>query len=107
MLWDEKNIRFGLKPVFLRNPLGKIVKNRAFTAFPLHDTRRAVHWNGNAGGAAPMSPAPTAATVIATTQAWLERAVIGLNLCPFAKAVHVKNQIRYAVSSATTPDALY
>jgi hypothetical protein len=28
---------------------------------------------------------------------WLERAVIGLNLCPFAKAVHAKAQIRYAV----------
>jgi hypothetical protein len=44
--------------------------------------------------------------VIAITQAWLERAVIGLNLCPFAKAVHVKNQIRYAVSRAATPDEL-
>ena len=31
---------------------------------------------------------------------WLERAVIGLNLCPFAKAVHSKGQIHYAVSSA-------
>jgi len=31
------------------------------------------------------------------TQAWLERAVIGLNLCPFAKAVHVKQQVRYVV----------
>ena len=31
---------------------------------------------------------------------WLERAVIGLNLCPFAKAVHVKGQIHYAVSRA-------
>lgn len=31
---------------------------------------------------------------------WVERAVIGLNLCPFAKAVAVKGQIRYAVSSA-------
>jgi hypothetical protein len=37
---------------------------------------------------------------------WLERAVIGLNLCPFAKAVHVKNQIRYVVSAATDPEAL-
>ena len=27
--------------------------------------------------------------------------VIGLNLCPFAKAVHVKEQIRYAISEAT------
>jgi uncharacterized protein len=45
-------------------------------------------------------------TIIATTQRWLEKAVIGLNLCPFAKAVHVKNQIRYVVSAATTPEAL-
>lgn len=44
--------------------------------------------------------------IIASTQRWLERAVIGLNLCPFAKAVHVKKQIRYVVSSATTPEAL-
>lgn len=45
-------------------------------------------------------------TIIAATQLWLEKAVIGLNLCPFAKAVHVKKQIRYVVSSATTPEAL-
>jgi len=44
--------------------------------------------------------------VIAATRAWLERAVIGLNLCPFAKAVHLKNQIRYAVSAAQTPEDL-
>jgi uncharacterized protein len=40
--------------------------------------------------------------IIADTQRWLERAVIGLNLCPFAKAVHVKGLIHYAVSEATT-----
>jgi hypothetical protein len=34
------------------------------------------------------------------TRRWLERAVIGLNLCPFAKAVHVKDLVRYAVSAA-------
>ena len=34
------------------------------------------------------------------TRIWLERAVIGLNLCPFAKAVHVKQQIHYALSQA-------
>ncbi|BBE49988.1 hypothetical protein OYT1_ch0415 [Ferriphaselus amnicola] len=45
-------------------------------------------------------------TIIAATQLWLEKAVIGLNLCPFAKAVHVKKQIRYVVSSATTPESL-
>jgi uncharacterized protein len=40
------------------------------------------------------------------TRQWLERAVIGLNLCPFAKAVHVKSQIRYAVSEAQNIDHL-
>jgi hypothetical protein len=44
--------------------------------------------------------------IIADTVQWLERAVIGLNLCPFAKAVHVKKQIRYVVSDARTADAL-
>ena len=44
--------------------------------------------------------------IIPATQLWLERAVIGLNLCPFAKAVHVKQQIRYVVSSASTPEEL-
>ena len=44
--------------------------------------------------------------IIAATERWLEKAVIGLNLCPFAKAVHVKKQVRYVVSSATTPEAL-
>lgn len=44
--------------------------------------------------------------VIEATRLWLERAVIGLNLCPFAKAVHVKQQIRYVVSHAETPEAL-
>lgn len=45
-------------------------------------------------------------TILTATQVWLERAVIGLNLCPFAKAVHVKKQIRYVVSSAITPEDL-
>ena len=40
-------------------------------------------------------------TVIADTVRWMERAVIGLNLCPFAKAVHSKGQIHYVVSEAT------
>jgi hypothetical protein len=40
--------------------------------------------------------------VIALTVKWLERAVIGLNLCPFAKGVHVKGQIHYAVTAANT-----
>jgi uncharacterized protein len=45
-------------------------------------------------------------TVIADTRRWLERAVIGLNLCPFAKAVVVKDQVRFVVSDASTPEAL-
>lgn len=48
----------------------------------------------------------SAQVAIADTQRWLERAVIGLNLCPFAKAVHVKGLIHYAVSEATTPTEL-
>ena len=44
--------------------------------------------------------------VVRDTRNWLERAVIGLNLCPFAKAVHVKGQIHYAVSAATAPREL-
>lgn len=54
----------------------------------------------------PFSDAATTARVVASTRRWLELAVIGLNLCPFAKAVHVKRQIRYAVTAATTAEAL-
>jgi uncharacterized protein len=43
---------------------------------------------------------------IEQTRDWLEKAVIGLNLCPFAKAVHVKGQIRWVLSPATEPEAL-
>jgi uncharacterized protein len=44
--------------------------------------------------------------VVAATRRWLERAVLGLNLCPFARPVYVREQIRYTVSAATTPEAL-
>jgi hypothetical protein len=40
------------------------------------------------------------------TRAWLEKAVIGLNLCPFAKALHTKGQIRWVLSQANEPKAL-
>ena len=43
---------------------------------------------------------------IAATRLWLERAVIGLNLCPFAKAVHAKAQVRWVLGEADTPEAL-
>ncbi len=39
--------------------------------------------------------------VIAATRRWVDRAVIGLNLCPFAKGVQTKGQVHYAVSLAT------
>ena len=44
--------------------------------------------------------------MIAEMKSWLEKAVIGLNLCPFAKAVHVKEQIRYLVSNAQNEEEL-
>ncbi|RTZ48153.1 DUF1415 domain-containing protein [Candidimonas sp. SYP-B2681] len=45
-------------------------------------------------------------TVLEATRQWLLRAVIGLNLCPFAKSVYIKEQIRYVVSHANTEDDL-
>ncbi|MEW6704027.1 MAG: DUF1415 domain-containing protein [Pseudomonadota bacterium] len=49
---------------------------------------------------------PSPEQAIAETRAWLEQAVIGLNLCPFAKAVHLKGQVRYVVSDDTDPEDL-
>jgi hypothetical protein len=48
-------------------------------------------------------PMPASPDPIADTRRWLERAVIGLNLCPFAKAVQAKGQIRYVLSDAADP----
>lgn len=48
----------------------------------------------------PAIPSDTPEAVLAATQRWVERAVIGLNLCPFAKSVQVKGQIHYEVSAA-------
>ena len=47
-----------------------------------------------------------AETVIARTRDWIEKAVIGLNLCPFARAVYVNDRIRYCVTDAQTEAAL-
>lgn len=44
--------------------------------------------------------------VITATKEWLEKAVIALDLCPFAKAVHLNKRIRYVVSAARDPEAL-
>lgn len=46
------------------------------------------------------------ATVLAHMRLWLDRAVIGLNLCPFAKAVQAKKQIRWVVSTASDEQSL-
>jgi hypothetical protein len=43
---------------------------------------------------------------IEETRHWLEAAVIGLNLCPFAKSVHGKGQIRWVLSEARDSGAL-
>ena len=43
---------------------------------------------------------------VADTQRWLQTAVIGLNLCPFAKAVHAKGLVHYAVTLEVDPAGL-
>ena len=48
---------------------------------------------------------PDDATILENTRRWIEKAVIGLNLCPFARAVYVKNQVRIVVSHARHLDA--
>lgn len=40
------------------------------------------------------------------TRRWIDRVVIGLNLCPFAKTVQARGQVRYALSEAASPEAL-
>ena len=52
-------------------------------------------------GAPRATQVPRGEMVIAETRAWVNRAVIGLNLCPFAKAVEVKGRVRYCLSLAT------
>ena len=57
--------------------------------------------------AAPLAaPSYDPATVVQDTVRWLERAVIGLNLCPFAKGVHTKGQVHYVVSAALDAESL-
>ena len=49
---------------------------------------------------------PDPATVLAATRLWVEKAVVGLNLCPFANAVLKKGRLHIQVSKATEPLAL-
>jgi hypothetical protein len=49
---------------------------------------------------------PTPEQALARTRAWVDEAVIGLNLCPFAKAVQSRGQVRYVHSDDTDPEDL-
>ena len=44
--------------------------------------------------------------ILAATKKWLERAVIGLGLCPFAANVLLRDQIRYRVSTQDSTTGL-
>ena len=48
----------------------------------------------------------TTSPALTQTRAWVDRAVIGLNLCPFAKAPQVKGLVRYVESEANDPAGL-
>lgn len=49
---------------------------------------------------------PHHAPFIEATRQWVQRAVVGLNLCPFARAPLVAQTIRFAVSEARDTDTL-
>jgi uncharacterized protein len=49
---------------------------------------------------------PTPEQIIAATRAWIERAVIGLGLCPFAAAAHGNGRTRYCVSEQRSASGL-
>ena len=44
--------------------------------------------------------------IIEHTRAWVMQAVIGLDLCPFARAAQARGQVRYVVTQATDADGL-
>lgn len=54
-------------------------------------------------GMTPSQISETERITIEDTQRWLLQAVVGLNLCPFAKAVVTKNLVRYRVCLSTEP----
>lgn len=59
-----------------------------------------------AGALSPYTDQHEADEIEIIARRWVERVVIGLNLCPFAKAVHAKKQVRYIVTMAVQPDDL-
>ncbi|QLE79351.1 DUF1415 domain-containing protein [Francisella sp. Scap27] len=44
--------------------------------------------------------------IIIPTKNWVEKIVVGMNLCPFAKREVVKDRVRYTVSEVTAQDQL-
>ncbi len=58
------------------------------------------------GSGAPHNPASDSDAVVDRTRAWVTQAVIGLDLCPFARAAQVRGQVRYVVTQATDADGL-
>jgi uncharacterized protein len=46
---------------------------------------------------------PNLEPALEDTRRWLERAVVGLNLCPFAKSVLVKGQVHFAATGCDDP----
>src|SRR3979490_2444161 len=48
----------------------------------------------------------TSDEIIASTRRWLERSVIGLNLCPFAESVYRGGRVRFRVSEQRSASAL-
>jgi hypothetical protein len=61
---------------------------------------------GTANPPARGEPLASDEAIIAQTRAWIEKAVIGLDLCPFAQAVYASDRIRYRVSDAQSSEAL-
>lgn len=56
--------------------------------------------------ALPSTSGASDAAAIDATRHWIERVVIGLNLCPFARAPFVHDRVRLCVSAARDSDAL-
>jgi hypothetical protein len=65
-----------------------------------HRARQGDQTKTSAVNLLPNAEVLTEEQIIALTRSWVEQVVIGLNLCPFAKTVHIKNQILYLVSHA-------
>jgi uncharacterized protein len=49
---------------------------------------------------------PSTEAVIAATKTWIEKAVIGLQLCPFASHPYLHERVRYRVSEHASNEAL-